>query len=245
MPTPLWKPSAAGLTKTPQSGKLTLSDRSTLVDSYDGTYANCVAAKISRGTYGTGARADWVCTMCEVDPDRGDKARLTITWEAAGPNSGIDLPSSDFDLQTQELYPKVERNAYFSGITSATLALAYTAAQGSTPQSRASANTQLAGLSDPQKTLGQKLASKLLAGTETFYLAGLRYTWWEFTWTIPTLSAGGSLATPGGPLSGKFGTMQFLRLCDIVTPAGVNGSMFKHTLTYLGGPNGHWDSDLY
>jgi uncharacterized protein (DUF2147 family) len=234
------------LTVSPNSGELELGDRTTLTDIYTGPYAHCYAAALPRGTFGTGGRSGWVCSKSNVTPDRGTKATLTIVWEAAGSNSGMSLPGSDFDLQAQELYPKIERNSFFSGIATATLALAYSAAQASTPDARSKAAGALAGLTDTtQRTLGQALAAKLAAGAETFYMAGLRYTWWSFSWTVPSLSLGGTIATPDGPLTGYFGTISFVQLADTLSPVGVNGSIFKKTKTFLGGHAGHWDSDLY
>jgi len=40
-------------------------------------------------------------------------------------------------------------------------------------------------------------------------------------------------------------SFSWLRLADSLNHAGVNGSMYKITRTWVGGPAGYWDPDLY
>lgn len=242
---PLWF-GTTNLVLQAESGDIELADRSTRTDIYSGPYSTCVAGLLSRGTFGTGTRDGWVVARSKASHSKGGIGRLEITWEAAGSNSGCSLPSDDFDLQPVELYPRVERNSYFASLTTATLALAYSTVQSATPEARSRAKATLDGLSNStQKTLGLALADKLQKGVETFYMAGVRYTAYSHSWTVPTLTIGGSIQAPAGPLSGKFGTMSGLRLADGLQPVGVNGSMFKLSRIWLLGPAGHWDSDLY
>ena len=243
-PTPLWF-GVTGLTVQVDSGKLTLADRSTLVDVYQGMYVSCVAAIVARGVFGTGLRAGFVCASSVAEQiDRGNRGRLTINWEAGGPFATLPLPSDDFDLQPQELYPRIERNPFFSGINTQTLALAYAAVNGPTDIARAQAATRVAGLTAPQSTLGAALIAKLQKGEETFYMAYARYIWWSFSYLPPPWTLGGIISSPGGPLAAYFGAFSCLRLADAIQPAGVNGSMFKLIRTWLVAPNGYWDPDL-
>jgi hypothetical protein len=112
----------------------------------------------------------------------------------------------------------------------------------------AAANPPTALTDADQQTMALNLLDKLRKGEETYYLAGFKYTWWYFSYTLPILSDGGIIETPSGPgvVATAFPADQsWLRLADNMIPVGVNGSMFKITLTYLGGPQGHWDSDIY
>ena len=83
-------------------------------------------------------------------------------------------------------------------------------------------------------------------GHETYYEAGIKYSWiWNsFTW--PSLSVGGVIEVfpSAGPMMGS-AAFSWLRLADAPEPNGVNGSVYKVTSTWLGGPNGHWDPVLY
>jgi len=98
-----------------------------------------------------------------------------------------------------------------------------------------------------QLALARALYTKLLRGEETYYLAGWRYTSIIYSYTLPTINIGAVLQSPNGigPITIADSTIGWLRLADLVEPAGVNGSMWKITRTWLGGPNGHWDADLY
>ena len=106
---------------------------------------------------------------------------------------------------------------------------------------------------DQAKQLGlaQKLLSKLQIGEETFYLAGWRYSFEVFSYVQPAINQGGYVLSgnPGGPITNFPAACSWLRLADECEPAGVNGSMFKTTQTYLGQPKyggtGAWDPDIY
>ena len=103
-------------------------------------------------------------------------------------------------------------------------------------------------ITDPtQLALAQALFKKLIRGEETFYLAGWRYTSVFYSYTLPTLEIGAVIQSPNGigPITINDNKITWLRLADIVESAGVGGSVWKITRTWLGGPNGHWDRDLY
>jgi hypothetical protein len=246
-PSPIWFGSL-GLTADITSGKITLADRSTFVDVYNGPYIVCVAGIVARGIFGTGARLGFVCTSSVAEQvDRGNKGKLTINWEAGGPFATLPLPVDECDFQPQELFPRIERSPIFTGITTDTLALAYATINAPTTVARANAISNVDTLADlTQRALGQKLVSKLLKGEETFYRAYGRYVWTSYSYLQPALNLGGIISSPGGPMAAQFTTAQCLRLADALQPAGVNGSMWKLMRTWLCAPaaDGYWDTDL-
>lgn len=247
MPSAIWK-GTSSLVPQIRSGSLKLADRSTSMDVYRGSNAACMAAILSRGTFGSGSRLGWVVTSATVDTvDKGGISELVINWEAGGASAWPPLPVDEFDLQPVELYPRIERAGLFANIATKTLAYAYAAVQGATPMARQAAADAVTGLSDTtQRTLGLALITKLRKGEETWYMAGWRYVWTAYSYTIPTTTLGGIIQSPLGPLYGYFsGSISFLRLADALQSAGVNGSCFKIMRTWLGGPSGYWDSDIY
>ncbi len=249
MPTPVWHGST-GLIFQKNSGTLTLADRSTGQDIYRGPGSAAAAGVLARGTFGSSARLGWVVTSCtskRVESIGGDVWELTINWEAGGSSATLPLPCDEFDLAPQENYIRIERASLFSGITSATVALAYQAVEGPNYLSRNQAYDIVNSLSDAtQKTLGLKLIGKLQNGEETFYYAYWRYTWVFYSYTLPSCGLNGTLTSPGGPLATPLsGVGSALQLADGLASAGVNGSCYKCTRSWLIAFSGHWDSDLY
>lgn len=253
MPSPIYKGPTNALVQQPDSPVFEFGDRVKQTNTWRGVQSVCTGAMLARGTFGTGAFAGLVVNRCTMNTERGGLGRLVIEWEAGGAGAPYPLPAGDFHLDPQELYPKVERNKFFysGGVyvpTANTVALAYATVHASTPYARANAATQLAGLSDAtQRSLGQALAAKLQRGEETYYLAGWRYTYFFFSYTLPAINIGGSIQSPNGigPVSISDSTISWLRLADSVENAGCSGSMWKITRTWLGGPGGYWDADLY
>ena len=253
----IWRGPTTALVLAPESGGVTLTDRIRSTDVYMGTYALCASNLLARGTFGSGSRAGWVVNQCSLQSLRGGIGKLSIEWEAGGTSATNPLPVGNPSLQPQELYPKVERNSYFqgtSGVTGApttpieynTIQLAYNALYTATQSGSASAKSKGDKLTGDQKKHFDKLFAKLMAGEETYYLAGWRYTYETYSYTLPTVYRGAVVETPGGPLSSVLPSgVDWLRLADNLDPAGVAGSMWKLTKNYLGGPGGHWDPDLY
>jgi hypothetical protein len=253
MPTINWKGPTNALVIQPNSPKLVYSDRVKATTIMKGVQALCAASMLPRGTFGTGIYAGWVINQSTVDTERGAIGTLTYDWEAGGAGATQPLPVGDFDLEPQELYPKIERAGVFKGITFKTLNICYNAlylATNATGTPLINDNFLTTNITDPtQLALAANLVSKLLKGEETFYMAGWRY-WFEiFSYTEPFTSRGGVTGTPSGPLARLPANVAWLRLADKLEPAGVNGSMYKLTVTWLGGPVlngvGYWDSDVY
>jgi len=236
------------------SGALSAGDRIRLTDSLHGPLNLCYASQPPRGAFGsfnfngTGIdRSGWVVNQSEVTNLRGGIGKLVIQWEAGGSAATAALPTGGFNLQPQELNPKIERSHFFNGITYQTIQTVYAALYSQTQTGSADAYNKLQGISDStQLNLGNKLLAKLTNGLETYYLAGWRYSYEAFSYVPPALALGGVTGTPGGPLASYLPAgVSWLRLADSLETAGVNGSMYKCNVTWLGGPTGHWDADIY
>jgi hypothetical protein len=249
----IWKGQPTNyLVELPDSGSIALNDRSTYIRKYAGLYDPTVLLSIlPRGTFGTGGMAGWVVADCRAErhPDKKSLGILTLTWEAGGAYATIPLPIDEFDVQPQELYPKIERHPIFKTpvqITADSCSDAYAVVYGSNKANRKDAKKIIDNYTDAdQKALAIKLYTKLKNGEETYYKSAIRYSWHQHSYTLPTLSVGGAIETPGGPLAGYFYGLDFLRLADSLMPAGINGSMYKRTRTWLGALAGYWDDELY
>jgi hypothetical protein len=245
-PVVIWKGTTL-LTQQKESGTLVLSDRSIYADVYRGPYLAAYDGLLARGAFGTGPRLGWVVTSSKVESEKGGIGKLTINWEAGGIYAWPPLPCDEFSLTPFELYPSIDRAAFFSGITFLTAALAKACGTGSCQAAREDAFKQIAIIPDlTQRALAASLASKYLRGEETFYMAAWRYVWTSYSYTMPSLVFGALIEAPLGPLYGYFdSSLSFLRLPDDLAAAGVSGSCFKVTRTWLGAPGGYWDSDVY
>jgi len=173
----------------------------------------------------------------------------------------------DFRCEIVELQPKVERNKHMYGtsypgtdgdrIAPVTIALAYQAVHGVAPKNT-EARTMLLNLADrisapptgttwsDQADWGLVLLDWLDHGHETYYQAGIKYSYIWHSFVLPSLSLGGVVESSpfGGPLAGST-AFSWLRMADCPEPAGGNGSVYKITSSWLGGPGGHWDPILY
>jgi hypothetical protein len=251
----IWKGPTNALVYQPNAPRLVYGDRVKAVDIYKGPQSLCAESMLARGTFGTGLRAGWVVNQCTCDTSRGDIGTLTIEWEAGGSSADQPLPVGEFSLEPQEIYPKVERNPFFTGITADTVSAVYNCLYSFDRSGANSANTiiqervtnaQDGGTPGTQTAFAFELLHKLQNGEESYYIAGYRYSFSTYSYTAPSLSPGGIIGTPGGPIAGDLpGSVQWLRLADKIEPAGVNGSMYKLTQNWIGGPSGYWDSDLY
>jgi hypothetical protein len=263
----IWRP--GGFLVRQYSGpSLKLADRVTNSDLYRGPIGLCWSGALLRGTFGTGFRLGWVVTSSEVKWERLNIGTLTINWEVGGPWAPDYLrPLDDWREEVVELFPKVERNKHLYGmsypgvagdkIDVGTIALCYQAVHGGSAQARADAKTAILSMADrvtappagttwvDQADWGIVLLDWLQNGHESYYLAGLKHTYIRHYYTMPTTYLGGFIQSPQwGPRAGDT-VLSWLRLADAVEPVGVNGSAFKVSSTWLGGPGGHWDEVLY
>jgi hypothetical protein len=251
----IWKGPTNALVETSESGTLAASDRIRWTQVFKGIYWICRVNQPARGAFGSGVTAGWVCNQSSVTMERGQIGKLTIEWEAGGAYAKATLPVGDFSMEPQELYPRIERNAFFVNLTPDNIKLACNAVYLSIQDDALGINnnsfkTKLDALTGIQLTLGEALYTKKMRGEETFYITGWRYSYEEFSYMPIIPSSGGFTGTPGGPMSGYLpSNVVWLRLADHPQPAGVNGSMYKNTINWLGGPLndgvGFWDPDLY
>jgi len=260
----IWRPGQC-LVKQYSGSSLKLADRIIDRDVYRGPIDLCRSNALLRGTFGSGSRLGWVVTSSEVTWEKLGIGILVNNWEVGGPFAPqYLLPLDDYREEAVELYPKVERHWKMSDeedpnntISSDTIGLAYQAVHGATTGARSGAVRELQSLadrtSDPpegstwedQWEFGTLLYHWLVKGHETYYLAGLKYCYIRHYGSFPLTSLGGFIQSPQwGPRVGDI-TMSWLRLADAVEPVGVNGSIYKITSIWLGGPGGHWDSTLY
>ena len=247
-----------------ESGTLVAGDRIRWTDVLYGPTSLCYSSQPARGAFGTTNfagnlgmnRAGWVVNQSTVTNSRGGIGKLTIEWEAGGTSATAALPTGEVRLEPQELYPRIEKNPFFAALLPANVKIAYNAAylvtqSGAVPgndEFSSALNGAAPAITDPtQLALAKALYQKLLRGDETYYLAGWRYTSVIYSYSMPDINIGGILQSPNGigQVTINDSSIGWLRLADLVEPAGVNGSMWKITRTWLGGPNGHWDSDLY
>lgn len=107
----IWK-TAAGLTKvlTPESGELSLAEKCTYTEIFEGTYATCLSAAMGKGTAGTDYTSEgrpnltgWYIAHCTVRRSRGGKGTLTLTWEPGNATAslGATLPPTDYTITPQ------------------------------------------------------------------------------------------------------------------------------------------------
>lgn len=234
MGTPIWKGYTA-LVEQPQSRGFEIGDVTRKIGIWVGTYDDCVAALPVKGLFGSDAFAGWIVDGASLAPDRGERARLTVRY-VNSIGSGRPLPEDHWRLEGVEDNPRIERNPKYSSLTAQHLEGVQTAVQGKDDTIRDAAYTALT-------TLGKELVDKMRRGQESYYAAVRRYVWTTSSYTPPIAVDGGTIGTPGGPGAAYLNpTYQWLRFADDVDYA--NG-VYKITSTWLGGPNGHWDSDIY
>ncbi|MCX6922605.1 MAG: hypothetical protein NT154_05230 [Verrucomicrobia bacterium] len=261
---PIWR-GTPRLVQQYSGPSLKLADRIVDRDIYRGPINLCRSGALLRGTFGTDDRLGWVVTNSDVDWESRGIGTLTINWEVGGPFAPDDLrPLDDWREEVVELYPKVERNQNLHAptdsnnkIAPSTIDACYQAYKGHSLDFRTQATTFLQSMNtkssappagstwEDQKVFGLKLLGWLQDGHETYYLAGIKYSYIRHFFSMPTTTRGGYIEVPTlGPRAGCT-DLSWLRLCDNVEPVGVNGSAFKVTSQWLGGPDGHWDYTLY
>jgi len=245
------------LYQQPESGRITASDRIRLSDVYK-CYRDMTLAIPNRGTLGTGARSGWVVSDATFAPERGQIAKYEINWEAGGPNCGLTPPATEIKLDSQEVYPKAERNPYFQDVDGNYLisgydaSLAYATQHAATPFARGDAFKQLQGRAanpdnNPSATLAVTLAGLLANGNETYYSAAWRYVVVSYSFSLPATTSGGIRQSPiPQPAPSYFSTaISWLRLADSLESVGPINSMWKLTKTWLGFADGVWSPILY
>jgi len=245
MPAIIWKGKSdlftAGvntvLVEQADSPEYVFGEKVTCVRKFKGLHSLCVSSAISRGAIGTGDMAGFWVTRSLVRRQARQIGELVIEYEAYDSSSGASLPPDEYGLHPFEVNPKTEQHPLFASLTEAERELVRGWVDAPDPTTRATNKALVTG------ALAQQLGGKLLSGIETYYLAGWTYSWSLYSWSIPTVVDGGYVETPGGPLNGYLGSgVDWLRQADDLT---FDGSNHKLTRTWLGGPTGQWDADLY
>ena len=99
--------------------------------------------------------------------------------------------------------PRVERHPNVAGLATETLGKVRASIYGASQIAMDEAKDAIYAL--PASPDGDKaviLLDLLKKGVETYYLAGLRYTWISSYFTVPALSLGAYREVPGGPMAG-------------------------------------------
>lgn len=243
-PTPIWK-GYSGLIEQPDSGGLKLSDRAVWSFSYRGTraHAYAYAAAHTRGTMGTVDGVSCFVEDCSISIDRGAVATVIVQW------CRIDiLPPDEFSITPVEVNPPITKNSAFSALSANDLNLA----RGDFQRLSASGQSQYSGPIEAasNKELIRKLVQKWLKGAETYYLAGVRYQWVKYYASLSgvSLRLGGYRLGPADEYPGSAPGLAllpsggWLRQCDEVV---WNNGIYKLVRTWIWGPSGYWDTDLY
>jgi hypothetical protein len=236
--------SYTGLVETPKSGKLEMSDRSTLTGVYEGkiTDAWTYALIHPRGLPITVNGFPCYVDSCTVDSDKGWRGIVTVVFCRTD-----ILPPDEFSITPVEVNPAVERSAFFSDLTQADLEKAKQQFQAASLAGKTSIDGAIDAATNA--VLIRKLINKWLRGNETFYLAGLKYQWTKVYSSLVgvTLRLGGYQAAPVSEYPGAPGTellpyLGWLRQCD---ETSWNNGLFKVSRSWVWGPDGYWDPDIY
>jgi hypothetical protein len=244
-PAPLWKPGAFTITEAPDSRLTEYNERLTFTQQFDGTYNDCVANLLSRGTVGTptGTSGTWIVESSTVKRDRGQKGRLTIKWLGA-----IIFPPQEAGFEPENQQPPIARHPLFRALQPDDFRMVQRAYDALTAAGQNSNRAAFAKSSNPDLCL--KLYEKLANGNETYYLAGVRYSWTSFYayGSQPPVNVGGYIEIPGGPFSSQAvgdGSISWLRESDQHRLLSGLLSIVAVTRHWLGAPDSHWDEDLY
>ena len=238
MPSPIWRGPTDQLLEMPDSPSYDLGMGDVACTrTYMGTHTLAIASILPRGTIGTGAMAGWMVKHCKVDRQRGAIGKLTILYGASGAASGQQLPPDELGLTPFEVNPAIQKNPRYASLDNAAVRRimdAVTADQkdGTQPKSGA------------LSSLEQEMANFIARGTTNFYLAGFKYSWTRTFYTLTGVAnVGGFIQVPLGPLAGFIpGTFSCLRQADDIK---WTGAVYKYTMSWLCGPAGHFDTDLY
>ena len=249
--TPVWKGLAAGtLTETPESGKVTFGERIGYVQQFAGRYNDAVtfASAHFRGS-------QWVVTIglmsavvfvndATVTHDKGGRALVTVNYDAATftGGTGTGLPPDEFALTPIELNPALERNDYFATLTQDEIKKARASYNSATESGGTGVDSTITTLA--RSALIQSLIAKWTRGTDSFYMAGMSFQHTMYFSYAPNGYRGGVLQQPYGAFAGYVSGagLQWLRRADEVV---WSNGLWKLMRTWIGGPNGYWDTDLY
>ena len=243
---PIWKGLPGGaLTETPESGGLVMAERCTYTQALRGRKSDAYTFALAhpRGSqwylslgdsFGEGL---FYVEDCNVATDKGGKGTVTTKYVYLG-----IVPPDEFSLPPFEVNPALQKHPFFATLTEDDLAVARQSYNAATANGQTSLKNAITGR--PNADLITKLINKWLKGEETYYLAGYTFMHTVFFSTAPSESKGGFIENPWGSFAGYVSAsgLQWLRKADEV---GWSNGLWKLTRTWIGGPAGHWDTDLY
>lgn len=229
------------LTEHKTSPRYEFSSRNTCTKILEGVLAVCLSTAPARGTFGTGDQAGYRVERSTVEPLGNGFGRLTIIYEAGGDGASDSLlPADEYSAEPFEVNPAVEKHPNFTAITQDTLIKINSVRDSAIGTERVTAKDEI-NAAGPASAI--KLLALKLKGVESFYLAGIKYTWTKHYWTIPAMTFGGYINAPSGPLAAYFTSgLSWLRQSDSLS---FDGTKYRLTRSWIGGPSGHWDTDLY
>lgn len=249
MPTVVWKGKSslftAGVNTTlveqPDSPKYKFGDRSTCTRKFKGLHSLCLSSAVGQGAVGTGDMSGWVVANCDVERESKQIGTLVIEYEATaavGGGPGLVLPVDTASCHPFEINPRVETHPNYQSFDADMFKEVQACANMAIPGER---DRLYSALTAEEK----QLVDFITRGVETFYLAGVSYTWTSYSWDFPSdYSSGGFIESPAGPIASELADLglSWLRQADDVESLG---SYFRHSRTWMGAPSGHWSPDLY
>lgn len=237
MGTPKWVGNSTALIEQPGSPVMESAEKWTRTRVYKGAYSVCLASAVPKGALGSGTEAGFIVAKCSVVRDRGFVGTLTIVYEAGDSTSGAELPPVKFSCDPQRISRPLKYHPKYAELAEGTLE-AIEAALTEDITKNTTHYSKFSGI-----PLAMELFNKRRRGQETYYLAGLKYSYTESSWTLPALTLGGFLETPGGPMEGLLpADTGWLREADDVK---FDGSYYTTTRSWIGTPGADWDADLY
>lgn len=235
--TPTYAGATTALTELPGSPSIEVGGgRVTRTRSYTGLWSLCEAGIVATGSAGTGDELGFVVTRCSAQRSRGDIGTLTIVYEAGGSESGAELPPLEYTCEPHRLQRPLKYHPAYASLTADILEAIDRACS---PGNKSTSDY------DKFKDIPLALAlyQKRKRGTESYYIAGFKYSYTECSWSLPSFTLGGFLQTPLGPLAGLLpASAGWLREADEYE---YTGAYHRIKRSWIGTPGADWDTDLY
>lgn len=244
----------AGVTETPDSGKFTLNQKWRVTQKLMGSYT--AIADLAGVTYYRGVTAiapvigglilngKWIVAEVRIDKQKPGAGTMEIDWENTNTITAVD----EWDVEPEDLQPHLERNPLYASLLPSDFATIQQAIQAATNGALKTALNNVASCSNP--ALATQLYQKMRGGMETYQLYGARYHWSTYflPGAVSTVNQGGYQEFPGGP-AGYILPAGFAWLRQADKPGQADnsplGGIVKVTRSWIGAPNGFWDTDIY
>lgn len=229
------------LAEQPDSPKYRFtSEKSVQIRVFQGAWAS-VLENIVR----PGATLDGLtCADCAVEKMPGERGQMTVTCEvgATMPGGGASpLPADEWSFAPSEIGPALANHPKFGTLTEAQIQAVENDLKSLDPVTRAAWAAAITGANSTPLNNYKRLRAK---GVETFYRVSLAYTWTARYYTLPSLSAGGTIETPAGPGWATISALGWSWLRQIDVPS-YSGGVHTIVRSWVGAPAGHWDTYLY